>query len=62
MKKLFDVVGVILVGVFSFFLFLGYIVCSDYVSNGDYARMAQELVDQSLDQDACQNKEGHCLK
>ncbi|WP_093794266.1 hypothetical protein [Sporomusa acidovorans] len=50
LKKLFGVVAVMMVvGVFSSILWLKCFVCSNYVSEEDYARMAQELVDQCIE-------------
>jgi len=48
MKKLFGVIGAMMVGVFSSILWLNCIACSN-VSAEDYGRMAQELVDQSIE-------------
>jgi hypothetical protein len=49
MKKLFGgIVAVMIVGIFSSVLWLNCIVNSN-VSDDEYARMAQELVDQSIE-------------
>lgn len=58
LKKLFGIVAVIMVVyVFSLFLCLIYIAESNYVSEEEYARMAQEIVDQSIVYSTDQNKE-----
>ncbi|WP_371371156.1 hypothetical protein [Sporomusa aerivorans] len=59
LKKLFRMVAVMMVvGAFSLFLCLVYIVESSYVSEEEYARMAQEIVEQSINQPI----ENKCLK
>jgi len=48
LKKLLGVVVVIMIVVAAFSRFL-YLICTDNVSNEEYARMAQEIVDQSIE-------------
>jgi hypothetical protein len=51
-KKLFDGIAVVMVvSVCSPFLWLRCSACNNYVSEEDYARMAQEIVVQSISQD-----------
>lgn len=56
LEKLFGAV-MIVVGLFSLFLCLIYIAESNYVSEVEYVKMAQEIVDQRVDWTA-----GKCLK
>lgn len=57
--KLFRVVAIMMVvGVCSLFLCLIYIAESNDVSESEYARMAQKIVEQSVDQPV----ESKCLK
>lgn len=59
MKKSSDMLIALLIGgIFYFFLYFYYVVINDYISEEDYARMAQELVKQSiaLDQNQCSSQ------
>lgn len=59
MKKLFSGIAVVMVvGVCSSFFCLRASACKNYVPEGNYAQMAQELVDQSIrpDTESCPGK------
>lgn len=57
LEKLFGAVMMVF-GVFSLCLCLIYIAESNYASEAEYAQMAQEIVDQSVDSTIA----GNCLK
>lgn len=52
MKK--TLIVMLICGFFCSFIYFYYGVINDYVSEADYARMSQELVEQSIALDQCQ--------
>ncbi|VBB04913.1 Hypothetical protein LUCI_0119 [Lucifera butyrica] len=61
LKKLFRAVAVIVViSVVSLFCLI-YYARSNYVSDKEYARMEQKIVNQNIDYSTDQNKKDNCL-